>query len=193
MKHSAILLAGGLSSRMGQDKALLTQQGVTLLQSAYSKITEAMKFFSEARVIVSGNYPEYSGIADQIAKHGPIEGLWSCTRCLDYNSAVLVFPVDMPHLTPEQFKLLFAQIEQEHIIQQSDIEFVQFENWEMPFVFIYNSESEKILSTIRNYKDKSKRSIRCFKTQLRGKIIKAEDQYNFININTPAEWKEASQ
>jgi len=191
MRYNAILLAGGLSTRMGQDKAMLSQSGVTLLQLAYNKITEVMKSMTDSHIAISGNYPEYFGITDLREKRGPIEGIWSCTRETKYNTAVLVFPVDMPLLMSKQFKLLFAQIEQEHL-QDSGVEFIQFEDREMPFVFIYNKKTEKLLDAVRNQESNSKRSIRYFKLLLYGKVIVATELSHFINVNTPAEWKEVN-
>lgn len=190
MKFNAILLAGGLSTRMGRDKAMLTQHGITLLHSAYSKATAALKPF-EGRVLVSGHYLDYSGIADIKTGRGPIEGIWSCTRKIECDSTVLVFPVDMPLLTTEQFKLLFELFEQE-CIQKSGVEFIQFKNWEMPFIFIYNAKTEKILGAIRDTEVGSKRSISYFKSQLCGKEMATIDFNSFINVNTPADWKEVS-
>ena len=190
MKFKAILLAGGLSTRMGKDKAMLSLHGVTLLQSAYDKIAEVFKQ-SKDQILVSGNYSDFDSITDIRPGNGPIEGIWSCTRTIEYDSAVLVFPVDMPLLTTSQFKVLFRQIMQEHNTGSS-IELVQFENYEMPFVFIYNAKTEKILSAVRDKKSNSERSIRHFKSELHKTTIAESDFSYFINVNTPTEWEEVN-
>ncbi|UUS13945.1 NTP transferase domain-containing protein [Stenotrophomonas sp. CD2] len=64
---NGIVLAGGLSSRMGRDKALLPWKGRTLLEHMRGLLLQA----GAGRVWVSGDYPAFGGIPDQVARCGP--------------------------------------------------------------------------------------------------------------------------
>lgn len=191
MRFNAILLAGGKSSRMGQDKAKLMLQNVSLLQTTFTKLSKVLDSKSDSKVVVSGDYPEYQGIIDEKPTRGPIEGLWSCTRNMKYNSAVLVCPVDMPRLSIEQFQILFEEFEKNHNLN-SEIQYIQFAGWELPCIFIFNEHSETILANVRDSEDTSKRSIKYFKSLMRGKFISAPKESTFMNVNTPDEWQEVN-
>ncbi len=90
-----IVLAGGLSSRMGRDKALVPWHGRTLLEHMRGLLRQA----GAERVWVSGNYPAFGGIPDRVARCGPLGGLYSVAMCMP-DAAALVIPVDTPNVTP---------------------------------------------------------------------------------------------
>lgn len=90
---AGIVLAGGLSSRMGRDKALLPWQGKTLL----AQMRDLLKRAGAEVVRVSGAYPEFDGVADAVERCGPLGGLFSVATVLPDGPAWVV-PVDMPQL-----------------------------------------------------------------------------------------------
>ncbi|WP_066967020.1 molybdenum cofactor guanylyltransferase [Microbulbifer sp. Q7] len=99
-----LVLAGGQSSRMGKDKALLKlSNGRTLLEQAKYVIDGLQP--SEGIVMmptmVSGARP--GGIPDRVPDAGPLGGLQAIARHLDSWAlpcdALLVLPVDMPLLS----------------------------------------------------------------------------------------------
>lgn len=167
---------------MGRDKAMLLNNGVSLLKLSYDKARAALKDFNSTKVFVSGDYPEFNGVKDILPQRGPIEGLWSCSRYLGYETNVLVFPVDMPLLSQAHFKILFESL--------VESEFVQFEDYEMPFVFKFNSRTEKVLKAVRCSDSSSSRSIKNFKSLLQGKIVTLQEGPFFKNVNTPQDWNE---
>lgn len=73
---AGIVLAGGRSSRMGRDKALLPWHGRTLLEHMRGLLRQA----GAQRVWVSGAYPAFAGIPDRIAHCGPLGGLYSVAK-----------------------------------------------------------------------------------------------------------------
>ncbi len=73
MSVNGIVLAGGLSTRMGRDKALLPWQGRTLLEHMRGLLMQA----GAREVWVSGNYPAFGGVPDRVARCGPLGGLYS--------------------------------------------------------------------------------------------------------------------
>lgn len=98
-----LVLAGGLSSRMGRDKAALTIAGATLLQRAILALHEA----GAALVAVSGDRP--GGIPDRWPRSGPVGGIASATEHLP-DGELLVVPVDMPHLDSAVLAPLLASV-----------------------------------------------------------------------------------
>ncbi|WP_231758221.1 molybdenum cofactor guanylyltransferase [Microbulbifer elongatus] len=100
-----VVLAGGLSSRMGHDKALLKlSNGRTMLEQAKGQFAQ-MRPVSGLEImptLVSGRRP--GGIPDEIEAAGPLGGLQAIYRHLQQwdlpCDALLVAPVDMPLLTP---------------------------------------------------------------------------------------------
>ncbi|HEU4636333.1 MAG TPA: molybdenum cofactor guanylyltransferase [Edaphobacter sp.] len=91
---AGFVLAGGRSSRMGQDKALLRLGGVPLVQSAVAKLRTLTQ-----QVFILGNRAELASFAplvpDLHESCGPLGGMeaaLSHTGC-DWS---LILPVDMP-------------------------------------------------------------------------------------------------
>ncbi|MBD8527447.1 molybdenum cofactor guanylyltransferase [Pseudomarimonas arenosa] len=99
-KWNALILAGGRSSRMGRDKAMLDWHGQPLLAAQ----VRHMKAFGATELRVSGDYPEFLGIPDRQKGLGPLGGLHSAL--VDASDGCwLIVPVDMPllrqaHLIP---------------------------------------------------------------------------------------------
>jgi len=97
-----LVLTGGHSSRMGQDKALLEVQGVTQLERSVA-LLEA--FVDEVYVSVRGDQSaepvrsRYRQITDQRADFGPAAGILAA-HAYNPDSAWLVVACDMPLLQP---------------------------------------------------------------------------------------------
>jgi len=74
---AGIVLAGGLSSRMGQDKALLRWQGRSLLAHMCALLQAA----GAQTLRVSGSYPALPGVEsvpDLVPRCGPLGGALQC-------------------------------------------------------------------------------------------------------------------
>jgi molybdenum cofactor guanylyltransferase len=102
MNFAAVILAGGQSRRMGQDKARLFVDGQSLLarQIGLARSLAASEIFISGR---AGNtYSEFDlpVIFDPLADAGPLSGI---ERALTITSKplLLVLAVDMPGLTKE--------------------------------------------------------------------------------------------
>ncbi|WP_444929248.1 molybdenum cofactor guanylyltransferase [Microbulbifer sp. SSSA002] len=98
-----VVLAGGRSSRMGRDKALLVhpQQG-NFLQYAEALLSE----LSLEKIVTSGARP--GAIADLVPERGPLGGLYSVALATGADAA-LVIPVDMPLLGREHLTELLTE------------------------------------------------------------------------------------
>lgn len=102
---SAVLLAGGKSSRMGRDKALLEFEGEPLWRRQLNSLRE----LSPEQLMVSGPLrEEWSAceiLPDEIADAGPLAGvsaaLQKCTAPL-----LVVLAIDLPRMSAEYLRSL---------------------------------------------------------------------------------------
>lgn len=105
----AAVLAGGRSSRMGQDKALLQWQGKTWLDHAISLLQQT----GAATVYVSGRQDHPYGVDDLFPHHGPPGAVLSLLARLDREgrldgAPLMLIPVDMPLLSLPTLQRLAA-------------------------------------------------------------------------------------
>ena len=98
---NGFVLAGGKSTRMGRDKALLEWHGRTLLEHMVALISGATD-----RVQVIGRHP----LPDQAPGHGPLSGIATALK-ISETDANLVAAVDLPLLTEDFLKHLRSRLE----------------------------------------------------------------------------------
>lgn len=109
MNFSAVILAGGKSSRMGRDKAWLEIDGQTLLarQIALVRAVGAYEVFISGRA--GANYSAFDCrvLLDQFPDAGPLAGI---ERALDASASplLLVLAVDMPEMTEAILRKLIS-------------------------------------------------------------------------------------
>lgn len=99
----AVLLAGGRSSRMGTDKAMLPWGAGTLIAHMHALLLTA----GARQVVVSGHRPEFDGVPDAQPGTGPMGALAQLAPQLQAGQW-LVVPVDMPLLTVELVHALLS-------------------------------------------------------------------------------------
>ncbi|HKJ42647.1 MAG TPA: molybdenum cofactor guanylyltransferase [Sunxiuqinia sp.] len=107
---TGIILAGGKSSRMGQDKALLNFQGKRLIEYAIDQLKPLC-----SELLISVNQPGYEQIGlelipDQYKNCGPVGGLHAALSASKTNWN-LVVSCDTPFLNQQLFKLLLENRE----------------------------------------------------------------------------------
>jgi molybdopterin-guanine dinucleotide biosynthesis protein A len=110
MNFSAVILAGGQSSRMGRDKAALELAGETLLARQIKLVQAA----GAAEVFISGrsgrDYTRFGCpvLADNFFQAGPLAGIESALqKCR--NPLLLVLAVDMPQMSAAVLEDLLKQ------------------------------------------------------------------------------------
>lgn len=97
---AGIVLAGGQSTRMGQDKALLPYRGGRLVDWMASLLRASGVVDVHVSVPADRSYPGHRCVADTAADAGPVGGILSVVAALTGYRGFLVVPVDMPLLTP---------------------------------------------------------------------------------------------
>jgi molybdopterin-guanine dinucleotide biosynthesis protein A len=109
MNFSAVILAGGKSSRMGSDKAFTELDGQTLLAHQIRLVRDA----GTAEVLISGrpgvNYSEFGCpvLTDKFPDAGPLAGIHSALAVTD-SPLLLVLAVDLPGMTADFLRKLAA-------------------------------------------------------------------------------------
>ncbi|WNC71520.1 molybdenum cofactor guanylyltransferase [Thalassotalea psychrophila] len=94
-----IILAGGQSSRMGENKAFLTLKNDTMLSHCQSLLQQCHL----DKIEISGS--NSGGIADLVVQGGPLAGIHSLIKKYQPRS-VLVLPIDMPFITAQHLQEL---------------------------------------------------------------------------------------
>jgi len=137
---SLIILAGGNSSRMGTDKALLTLNGKTFVQTLYDNLKNICN-----EVIISTNNPDIriSGakvLADEIKNIGPIGGLYTCLKQIK-NDRTFIVTVDTPLVSKKLLQEIFSQS------GTYDISVIKHNNKVHPLIGIFHKNISKLLET----------------------------------------------
>ena len=112
MSISAVLLAGGESRRMGQDKATLSFRGKPLwqIQVELLRKLEPAEIFVSARTDPSWRPGDVRCVADVPPSRGPLSGI--AASLTEMNTAhLLALAIDMPFMSEQYLKFLCDQIE----------------------------------------------------------------------------------
>lgn len=179
MSFIGVVLAGGRSVRMGQDKSQLTLNGVTMLEHTKNLLLQA----GATKVLYSRNQQGATSVADIHPQKGPLSGIHAIAMAQP-NDDVMFVPVDMPLLTPKAL----AHISNEAQQQQESI---HFKKHCLP-LYLKNSAQvrdtlESILSHSQDY------SVRSFCQQIGCKEIEAENDKVTHNSNTIEQWHQATE
>ena len=106
---TAIVIAGGKSSRMGTNKALIEYGGKRLIEIAIKIIQPYTQ-----NVIISSNSPiphiTYPLFTDEYSEIGPISGLYTCLKA-SKTELNLVIPCDVPHIKANTYRKLLDNSE----------------------------------------------------------------------------------
>jgi molybdenum cofactor guanylyltransferase len=180
LKIAGIVLAGGLSSRMGQDKASLQLAEQSLLKRS----VDLLERVDLDKVFVSGSYPDFDSIADIYQELGPIGGIHACVEALydDYD-ALFILPVDMPLMDASQCACLLAEFKKQK-------QGVYYEQAIFPMILALTLSLKNYLLEALSSPQKKHRSLYCLLKTLKIQPLNYSKQqdFRFQNSNTPDEW-----
>ena len=181
-QYSLLLLAGGKSARMGQQKAQLLYQGKTFLEHMLDKARQ----LGITKAYLSGCAspdPSVETVWDQYPDRGPLGGIHACMKVMD-TPYCLILPVDAPTLPISVLEALLQRHEArtgenvliwEHGIRQE------------PLIAIYPAA---MASTIENLiRDHSAPVFRAIDTWGYESYRIELEQEQVLNINTPELYK----
>ena len=178
---SGVVLAGGLSRRMGRNKAELHLGGKTLLQ------IQADKLFALGirDVMLSGaNCPALPGvrvIPDEYEGRGPLGGIHACLRAAG-NPACLVLSVDVPLVPAEALaRLCRAHRGGVTVLRHGDLE--------EPLIGVYD---RAVADEIAALLDAGRRAVRALRdTVLWNGFDYSGPEELLVNCNTPEDFAAA--
>ena len=177
-----VVLAGGRSSRMGRDKALLGWRGRPLLEHQLDVLREA----GADEVRVSGSREDYAGIADAVPQAGPLGGLAGIAQALAGDVELLVIPVDMPLLQPALLRRLRSERPQARSLS--------FAAHVLPLRLCLDPRSRLELSDLMSRDDPRQRSLRALQSALGHEelALSAAEAAQLADCNTQTQWNEVA-
>lgn len=164
-KVAGVVLAGGRSSRMGINKALLSYKGQTLV----SHMANILHRADIQDVFISGDVPGYDCIGDAVRHDGPAQAMYSLLEHFSADYERLLFiPVDMPLMQVKTLKRLIAQGG-----------CVYYESYPLPACLV------------TGYGSSNSRSVRALLDSMgaRSIVLPAAYELSMSNINTPEDWE----
>ena len=171
----AYILCGGKSSRMGQDKGLVTLQEGEFI----SHIIKTLKKITDSILLVTQN-KEYGRfglpvIQDIYAEKGPLGGIHAALQHTQ-ESQILVFSCDIPLLKSYVIEELIR------FKNSADIVFVKTEKQWHPLIGIY---AKTLLPVVEEHLNQNKLRLIDFIKEHKYKAVNFKDDAAFTNINTP--------
>lgn len=176
---SAVILAGGKSSRMGSCKAELPWGGKTLVEHQVNKISA----LGISDIMVSGYSRPVTGtrfVPDIYPEKGPLGGIHACL-CAAKSAACFVISVDAPLFSPDEMKLLIKA----HLAGDSPITVAEHRGTLEPLIGVYDSSlsdaAEEILQGANT-------SVKRLLDQTGFAVCEFSDENSVRNCNTPDEY-----
>ena len=209
-----VVLAGGLSSRMGQDKAQLKRQQKATPpseNSAHNMLDFSKQLLADAGIkdiVISGDNHQ---IPDRVAHAGPVGGIYSVLAHYPEHlqpKALLILPIDLPLMTAAALSELRLKGELSH--KATFFRDSQKNRHHIPLYLPNNAllnifllqafHREKLLvNRTNNYtnnetkKSKSGPSVRAMLEQVPHQAIASLNNQVLFNTNTPEQWQQAQQ
>ena len=184
-KISAIILAGGLSSRMGTCKAELIWNGVTLIKHQVNKL----RALGIDDIIISGYSKPVEGtrfVADKYLLKGPLGGIHAGLLAAE-NPTCLVVSVDTP-LVPEE---VISELIQAHLNSSANITVLAHGDEIEPLMGVYERWLSSVAEQILQSDNTSVRVL--FKRAGLSKFYYSGDEHLLCDCNTPEEFEKASK
>jgi molybdenum cofactor guanylyltransferase len=188
---TGFVLAGGKSSRMGQDKAFIQLGGRTLLAHALELAKSAT-----GNVWIVGSKEKFSAfgqvVEDIYPGHGPLAGIHSALTST-HTELNLIIAVDMPFLQADFLSYLAAQAR----ISTATVVVPEAGNGFQPLCAVYRREfAERAERALAAEKNKVERLF----AEVETRVIRRHElerngfsEETFRNLNTELDWEEARQ
>ncbi len=180
------VLAGGKSSRMGQDKGLMLLNNQPLVSQIASQLKPLV-----SQVIVVANNPDYKKIgynciADKVKEIGPLGGIYTALKHSEATHNVIV-SCDTPFVTTRLFEYVLAKATTHEITVVAVNGFIQ------PLIGVYKTSCwVRIQQAIEMNQLKLQAVIKQFDLQ----VLELTDcdwfsEKQLLNLNTPIEYQKA--
>jgi len=181
---TGIILAGGKSTRMGEDKGMLVLKGKKMVEHVIAALTPNVD-----EVIIISNNDNYNNLgfkvySDIIKNCGPLGGIYSALQYSNTDKNFIV-SCDIPKITSEAIAFIIAQSMNEDVlvpIEKTEIE---------PLCAIYN---KVCCEQIKGFLDAGQFKIRNAIEKLNTKYLDVNLYQEifkevFTNVNTPNDYE----
>lgn len=179
---TGIILAGGNSNRMGQDKGLVLFQGKPFIAHIINVLAPVTN-----NIIIVSNHKKHDvfqlkRITDMITDAGPLAGLYTGLHHSKTENNI-VLSCDIPLINTVILKKLIAGIN-----ENADVIQLKSEGKTMPLIALYKKRCENVFYELLQ---KGERRVRIAIKQLKVKtiVLDAAFQHYATNINTPDQLK----
>lgn len=179
----ALVLAGGLGTRLGRDKSILEINGEFIIEQHVKALIENnLEVYISCRPEQENQLKHFAPcIIDQHKEIGPIGGILSAYKHKEGNSW-LVIACDMPNISSQSIRELISKRDQFYDVSC----YINSEGYPEPLFAIWESSAYSVLESARQKKAFSLISI--LKT-LNCQYLKSLPDEVFYNINTPEDLK----
>lgn len=184
MQRAGFVLAGGRSSRMGRDKALLPFGGGTLVEFVAGQVLAAAQrvaLIADPGVYGQFGFPVY---ADRFPGCGPLGGLHTALS-MKLGEWNLVVACDMPRLTPTILARLCERAEAIRDPRLACVAPVSGTGEYEPLCAVYHTTC---LPAVERALGEKQFKMRFLLLGLKTVGLEGEFEPCFTNINTPKEW-----
>lgn len=178
----AVILAGGKSSRMGQDKALMTLGEKRVIQYILETLSSVFE-----EVYISGFHSRYQFLSnpvieDEINEKGPMGGIYSALKYCEED--IFVCSCDMPFVSKKLIEKILKKRDKEKI------SVVKYREKIYPVLGIY---PYSVVEELRKSIDKEQLRMTSLLEDLEAHYINEDEESEevFLNINTPENFKKA--
>ena len=181
-KITAVILAGGKSSRMKRDKALLDFPEGKLIERIYGQLSP---LFDEIIISVSKKnaklFQNYKIVIDDIEDQGPLRGILSGLKASS-NEAVFFIATDIPDVNLELL--------QEIIVFSKDFEIIVPKTSEKHYEPLFAIYNKNVIQKIEKLLNSGIRKIIELYPLCNTKFVITENKNKLTNINTPEEYEQ---
>ena len=179
----AVILAGGKSSRMKRDKALLPFGEVSSL--AEFQYRRLCKIFSKVYISSKNNKFDFDVeiIEDIYEGSSPLVALVSIFETLEEIEEVFILSVDAPFVSENLINTLYKNYS-----SSVDIVVAESNNGLEPLCAIYH---RSCIMEAKRALELNRHKLHTLFEKLNVKIVKIENEVEFMNLNYPFEYEEA--
>ncbi len=181
---TAVILAGGKSSRMQRDKALLPFDNyASLAEFQYKRLS---KIFSNVYISSKNNKFDFNVdvLEDRYEESSPLVALVSIFEALEEIEEVFLLSVDAPFVSKNIIDALYKS---NHL---SDVVVAESPYGLEPLCAIYR---RSCLVKAKRALESDKHRLHALFEELDVKHVKIEDELAFMNLNYPSEYEEAQK
>lgn len=177
---TGVLLVGGESRRMGENKAFLMVEGQTLIERSLRVLANVCQ-----EVVISCRSPEqyenlgYPVVVDKVKGKGPLGGIYSVLTEAKHES-IFVMACDMPFVDEDGIRILYELMEDYDAVIPSTGGKIH------PLYAFYH---KRMLNLVKqNLQDEILKITRTL-DECRTRKVENINDFNLMNVNTPEDYQ----